>query len=164
MTKENEKMTTKPVDSEALILDWLLAGLDSLGEGLRRRDRQLDLWAMAYNSPTKIFGVEYAPGFWWESDYGPISEAERKAFSRAAKSLEAAGLVVLIRQHGSRLSHLQPTAKGLQVGLKLCPQAGRENIAEALKAATWATPEHIRVIDSAIKEAASRKPPKGLKT
>ncbi len=128
------------------ILHWCLVSLDAWGEALRRNDRHLDRWAFYYSLPTKIYGVGYDPKTWWECDNGPIGPAERQGFSRGAKALEAAGLLVLIRQHGTRLSHVQPTPKGLQVALRLNPEADRKNVAKAIRTAAWGTKAHVAAI------------------
>lgn len=147
---------TEPThDFQAEILHWLVVSLDAFGEALLRGDPHLDRWAGFYDTPIKVFGPPYDPKLWWEADHGVIGVAERQAFSRAAKTLEAAGLVVLIRQHGTRLSHLKPTAKGLQVALRLTPEADRVSIAKAVRTATWGTKQHLAAIKAAEAPAAN---------
>ena len=138
-------------DVQAETLYWLIVSLDAFGQALLRNDPQLDRWAHFHNTECKVFGPRYDPAGWWSADHGQIGPAERQAFSRAAKSLETLGLVTLIRRHGSRLSHVRPTPKGLAVGLRLAPEASRAAIRAAIQTAEWGTSDHLDALDQAAK-------------
>ncbi|NLF10129.1 MAG: hypothetical protein GX594_19440 [Pirellulaceae bacterium] len=152
-------MRTNPnTDFQTLTLHWTIVTLDAWGTALIRRDQRLDHWATLYNLPVKVYGAEYDPAFWWECEkLGQISPAERQAFSRAAKALEAAGLLVLIRRGGTRLSHIQPTPKGLRVALELTPAVNRPSIQKAIETAVWATTEHLAAVGGKSRRPRARK-------
>jgi hypothetical protein len=141
------------LDYQQEILDWTLASLNAWGTALDRQGPD-DWWAQGWNSarddrPTfqlAQFGAKYDPAGWLERS---LNQAERQAFSRAVKELDHLGLIVPIYRHGSRLSHIQLTPKGLIVALKLIGAEDLAGIRVALTTAKWATPAHLAAIRAA---------------
>ncbi|MEQ8785115.1 MAG: hypothetical protein RIC55_02410 [Pirellulaceae bacterium] len=84
----------------------------------------------------QVSGVPYQPNQW----FGPLTMAERKACSRAAKRLESEGLVERVTQRGrNRVTHLRPTAAGICSALETAePQADRAAIVDGLRRMNWA--------------------------
>ena len=140
------------------ILMCILADIDVLGEGIRN----CELWAskrarsdgrtrsVAYQ--VVHCGAPYLPSAWADR---PLTMAERQAFSRALRKLEADGLVVAVRSAGGRVLCVQLTPNGLIAALRLAPSANLDAIATALEATVWSTPEHL----AALKAAAPQKGP-----
>ena len=88
-------------------------------------------------------GAEYLPSFWLDRS---LSDAERQAYSRACRRLEQRGRVVRVVS-GGRVTHLQPTPRGLVDGIAAAADQFGEPVdlaclVIALGKAAWATPEH----------------------
>ena len=140
------------MDYQAETIRHVLDELAYWGRALRRRGPDdwwakvrpfsrdnTEAWELAHN------GVAYRPADWLDR---PLTEAERQAFSRGVKELERVGVIVAVASPSGRVSHLRPTARGLAVGLRLCPEADRAAIRKALTTTKWATKEHLRAIDA----------------
>lgn len=89
-------------------------------------------------------GVPYDPGLWFTD---PITDAERKQLSRAARALEEAGLIerVSAGSSGKKTTHLRPTWK---LVLELVdgedPQTVK-NIHDALYQSRWGRELGVRL-------------------
>jgi hypothetical protein len=142
--------STQTTDYEAEILYWMVVSLDAFGSAILRNDKHLDRWANLPDAPCRLHGPRYDPTT-WRTEQGPPTPADRQGFSCAAQSLEAAGLVVLVRQHGKRVSHVRPTPLGLRVALTLAPEADLAAIAKAIKTAAWGTAAHLATIKTSKK-------------
>jgi len=81
-------------------------------------------------------GIPYRPAEWAGA---PLTGARRKAFSRAAARLEAAGLVSRVTEENrDRVHCLRLTPAGLRWGLQLVGRrADRAALAEGLRRTTW---------------------------
>ena len=143
------------MDAESEILTATIAGLEAWGQALRHLDAgdRSYWWARAFhsNNPAEQYrehGVPYRPTLWVESE---LDTAQRQALSRAVRSLSNLGLIVAVRQNGSRVSHIQPTPKGLQMAIKLVVQQGHmpdtKAVAIALRTSGWATDEHLAALE-----------------
>jgi hypothetical protein len=148
-----------PLDYEALILEDLVANLDGWGQSLRE-NKPSDSWARMFHSDNpaqqlRDWGCRYdSESFAFGHD---VTAADRMGFTRAARNLAGLHLVVVIRRRGSRVSHLQITPKGLDMGVRLVRSQGGKpdlgNLALALATSRWATSEHLAAVE-ALKEAA----------
>jgi len=80
-------------------------------------------------------GVRHQPAVW----FGCLTAAQRKACSRAVRSLEEAGLLVRITEpNRDRVTHVQLTPAGLWRALQLAgPDADCDAIIDALLHTTW---------------------------
>ena len=81
-------------------------------------------------------GIPYRPVRWFG---GPLNCARRKAYSRAIKRLEWAGLVSCIMQRSrDRVAYVQLNAVGLQQAIELAgPDADPNAIVEGLRRTSW---------------------------
>jgi hypothetical protein len=80
-------------------------------------------------------GVPYTPDDWFGS---PLSDARRKALSRAARRLEAKGFVRRITDpNRGRLRYLRPTPDGLREFFRLVPNADPAAACEGLCRTAW---------------------------
>lgn len=130
-------------DHQAELLHWALVDIQTLGEALVRRED----WALRPDGPVRSLGSEYIPSWWSKVDEQPYGPRDRQAFSRATKTLEAAGLLVLIRAYECRLTHVRITPLGLKVAMKLNGDwVNRRAVATALRATAWGMEEHLAAI------------------
>jgi len=81
-------------------------------------------------------GVPYRPAVWFG---GPLHCAARKAYSRAARRLDWAGLVWrIMHRRRDRVAYLQLTAAGLRRALELRGfRVDREALAEGFRRTMW---------------------------
>ncbi len=151
-------MKTK-IDYESETLKAVVLDLLCFGEDLRRGKSYTapgyrnDPRQQTYASEVIRFGLRYAPGEWQKG----LTAAEREGFSRGVKHLERLRLVVPVERYGKRLTHLQPTPRGLEIGVKLLQRAGEfpnlQAIDAALEVMAWATPEHRAAVAALRQEA-----------
>ena len=136
------------IDYESEIMTAVVDGLDFFGAEIRAgatwakpvyREKE-GLHSVAYE--IVHYGIPYIPKDWMDRT---LTETERQGFSRGVRHLERLGLIVGFSRR-SRVSHLQPTPRGLEIGIELFRRAGDQADLEALDialaAATWAGPEH----------------------
>ena len=96
------------------------------------------------SSDLRRHGVPYRPA-WWKGR--ALGAAERQCFSRVLRSLVGRGLITPLVDQGGRTSHLRPTPAGLRAALAEADGApDRQDILRALRAASWAGPEHLAAI------------------
>jgi hypothetical protein len=144
------------MDYKTEILRQVLSALEIWGSALSRLDTGdwKEGWARNRKNPFavafKTIGITYIPAQWAEWGNYSIDAAGRQQFSRAARRLEAAGLLVRVCSNG-RLTHVRPTAAGLSAAIQQAVARGDAPdlpaIHKALAEATWATDEHRRVVD-----------------
>lgn len=80
-------------------------------------------------------GVPYTPAAWFKE---PLSDAQRKALSRAARRLETQGLMRRITEpNRNRVTHLRLTWDGLQEACRLAPEADQAATREGLCRTAW---------------------------
>ena len=87
-------------------------------------------------APMLSMGIPYQPGQWRNH---PPGVSERQALSRAVRRLEQVGLLVRVTEpHRDRVTHLRPTAAGLQRALQLAgSQADPAAVAVGLRETSW---------------------------
>ena len=114
----------------------ILAAVLAEVEALKDLGRALEEGTSRRLAELRDLGIPYRPDDWFG---GPLSWACRKAYSRAAVRLEAAGLIVRITQpKRDRVTHLQLTAAGLRRALRLVRRrADPTAVAEGLGRTTW---------------------------
>jgi hypothetical protein len=145
-------------DHEAEILIAIIAELDTWGHALQS-DRPQHKWARMFYADNPAEQLQR----WGVPNHAEIfaigkelTQADRMSFSRSIRRLAGLRLILPIRRHNSRVSHLQITPRGLELGVRLLRQNGAEpdleNITTALKATRWATPEHLSTLET-LKEA-----------
>lgn len=81
-------------------------------------------------------GIPYQPAQW---NGATLDYAQRQAYSRAAMRLENLGVLRRItEQHRDRVTHVQLTATGLRLALRVAGRrADRSAIAEGLRMTSW---------------------------
>jgi hypothetical protein len=106
-----------------------IEGLPRLGDALKRGVT----WEL---KQVRDQGIEYKPAKW---NGVPLDEAQRQAYSRAVLHLEKFGIVQRITErHRNRVTHVQPTARGLRLALRLVGRsADRLVIADGLRLTNW---------------------------
>jgi hypothetical protein len=84
----------------------------------------------------QAYGVPYEPTKWTNDE---LSQAERKACSRAARRLADTGLVRRrVEANRDRVTHLQLTRKGVETALAIVgDRADRSAVMEGLNRTTW---------------------------
>jgi hypothetical protein len=145
-------------DYEEEILTAIIAELDTWGHALQS-DRPEHKWArMCYaDNPCEQLQRWGVPNHAEIFAIGKeLTQADRMSFSRCLRRLSGMRLIQTIRRHNSRVTHIQPTARGLEMGIRLVRQSGAEpdiaNILTALRTTKWSTPEHLSTLES-LKEA-----------
>jgi hypothetical protein len=137
-------------DCEAAILTEGLIALKDWGDGLRSRDRS-SWWMKKFDDrhnqcfpfQMRHLGIPYEPREWVGE---PLTSGERQAFARAAASLEALGLIIPVRQRGTRLSHFRLTPRGLQIAVVLNSDVDLQSVKKAIATTKWGTREHLRAV------------------
>jgi len=121
-------------DKARAILNALLDEIETLGRR-EQTEREEVAWAGEYGDFRRV-GVPYRPAVWFG---GPLRWAARKAYSRAAKRLDWAGLVWrIMHRRCDRVAYLQLTALGLRRALQLRgPGVDRTALAEGLRGTVW---------------------------
>lgn len=150
------------MDYEREILVQALSWLDFWGWALVTCDAgdRTNSWCRDRTSkfPAEYekLGARYIPAMWAEWGGYELTAAGRQAFSRAARHLESLGLIVAVRQSGTRLTHLRPTPRGLRVAVRLAQDDGNppdlEYIAKAMLEAGWVTEGHREVLNALLDE------------
>lgn len=104
-------------------------------EAFAELDESLEDEPTGYVRAMRAVGVPYQPDVWFPG----LTPARRKAYSRAARRLEGAGLVRRMTEpNRDRLTHLQLTPAGLRRALDLIgPGSDRTAVLEGLLRMAW---------------------------
>jgi len=121
-------------DRAQAILNALLDEIETLGR--LEQAKWNDVGRAKEYEAFRRAGVPYRPAVWFG---GPLRWAARKAYSRAAKRLDWAGLVWrIMHRRCDRVAYLQLTALGLRRALQLRgPGADRTALAEGFRRTAW---------------------------
>lgn len=126
--------------AETVTLQNIIVALEVWGGALRDGEA----WARSPALAERVNGLGYRPAVWLGHDPTP---AERKAFSRAAVSLERRGLVDRVVWE-SRVAFLRPTAQGLLVAISLTREPiDVALVRAAIDRANWSTKAHLDALE-----------------